>query len=143
MGSATGDTGVSSEALNQQQARALHHTLAPGSQNWRNNSGAFQDDKGRWIRYGLANDSKKLNSEIKSSDLIGITPTIIEPWMVGYSLGVFTAMEIKEPGWHLTPGDKRGQAQSRFHDLVRQACGFAGFVTDPAQDVPRIIKPWG
>lgn len=34
--------------------------------------------------------------------------------------------------------DKRGQAQAKFHQIVKDACGFAGFVTDPS-DVYRII----
>ena len=127
---------MSSEAVNQQQARLVMARL--GAQCWRNNSGACTDDTGRLIRYGLGNDSAQLNAEIKSSDLIGIVPTLIQPHMVGYHLGVFAALEVKPSGWHLTPGDKRGQAQAKFHRIVRDACGFAGFVTDPA-DVYRII----
>ena len=109
-----------------------------GALAFRNNSGACTDETGRLIRYGLGNDSAQLNAEIKSSDLIGCTPTLIQPHMVGYYLGVFTALEVKPSGWHLTPGDKRGQAQAKFHRIVREACGFAGFVTDPS-DVYRII----
>lgn len=127
---------MSSETVVQQQARLAMARL--GAQIWRNNSGACTDDTGRLIRYGLGNDSAQLNAEIKSSDLIGCTPTLIQPHMVGYHLGVFTALEIKPSGWHQTPGDKRALAQARFHDIVRQACGFAGFVTDPA-DIDRII----
>lgn len=127
---------MSSEAVVQQQARLIMARL--GAQCWRNNSGACTDDTGRLIRYGLGNDSAQVNAVIKSSDLIGIVPVQIQPHMVGYYLGVFTALEVKKPGWHLTPGDKRGQAQARFHQIVRDACGFAGFVSDPS-DVYRII----
>lgn len=127
---------MSSEAVVQQQARLIMARL--GAQCWRNNSGACTDDTGRLIRYGLGNDSAQVNAVIKSSDLIGIVPVQIQPHMVGYHLGVFTALEVKKPGWHLTPGDKRGQAQARFHQIVRDACGFAGFVSDPS-DVYRII----
>ena len=37
---------------------------------WRNNSGAFENKAGRWVRYGLANDSQRVNNLLKSSDLI-------------------------------------------------------------------------
>lgn len=121
-----------------QQLTRVRHCEVTGGQIWRNNSGACTDDTGRLVRYGLGNDSAQLNAVIKSSDLIGITPTLITPAMVGYTLGVFTAYEIKPSGWHQTPGDKRASAQARFHDIVRAACGYAGFVTSP-DDILRII----
>ena len=100
---------------------------------WRNNSGACMDQTGRMIRYGLGNDSAQLNRAIKSSDLIGVVPVKITPDMVGQTLGVFAAVECKKPGWHLTPGDQRGQAQDKFIQLVRSVGGVGGFVSDPAQ----------
>lgn len=126
---------MASETVNQQQVRLLHCQLTNG-QIWRNNSGAGRiiDDNGneRMIRWGLANESAQSNAEIKSSDLIGITPVQAyvegKGWLI---LGVFTAYEIKPSGWHQTPGDKRALAQAKFHDIVRSAGGFAGFVTDP------------
>lgn len=128
------------EATVQSLSRQEHLELTGGhGQMWRNNSGACTDETGRLIRYGLGNDSAQLNRKVKSSDLIGITPTLITQDMVGYYMGVFTALEIKRPGWHLTPGDERGQAQAKFHDLVRAACGYAGFVTHP-DDVRGIIR---
>lgn len=126
---------MSSESVVQQRTRLEHAQIGPV---WRNNSGACTDETGRLIRYGLGNESAELNAHIKSSDLIAITPTLIQPHMVGYYLGVFTAYEVKPSGWHLTPGDKRGNAQARFHEIVRASCGYAGFVTDPA-DIHRII----
>jgi len=129
---------MASESLTQQQTRQVFIEATMG-QMWRNNSGAYQDEYGNFIRYGLCNESEQQNKKFKSSDLIGITPTLITGDMVGYYLGVFTALEIKKPGWHLTPGDKRGQAQANFHRLVKDACGFAGFVTDP-QDALRIVR---
>jgi hypothetical protein len=126
-----------SEAWVAQQAQLQHVRLCNGPV-FRNNNGACTDETGRLIRYGLGNISKQMNDEIKSSDYIAITPTLILPHMVGYSLGVFTAYETKPEGWRLTPGDKRGNAQAKFHQIVRDACGFAGFVTGP-DDVARII----
>ena len=141
---------MASEAAVQQHVR-VEHCKATNGQIWRNNVGACTDDTGRMIRYGLGNDSAQLNAEIKSSDLIGITPTLITPDMVGYWLGVFTAYEVKPSGWRMpTPiagrafkdqpdATKRALAQQRFHDIVRAACGYAGFVTDP-RDIYGIIR---
>lgn len=131
---------MASEAAVQQHVRLAFADIGPM---WRNNSGACTDQTGRLIRYGLGNDSAQLNKEIKSSDLIGITPTLIQPHMVGYWLGVFTALEVKPSGWTFpAPTNKeehaRASAQAKFHDIVRQSCGYAGFVTDPA-DIARII----
>lgn len=106
---------------------------------WRNNSGACKDETGRMIRYGLGNDSQKVNAHCKSSDLIGVTPLFVMPHHVGTVIGVFTAVEVKAPGWHMRPSDDRALAQSRFHDIVRAAGGYAGFATAPA-DLRRIVK---
>lgn len=107
---------------------------------WRNNSGAFKDDTGRLIRFGLGHESAATNAEMKSSDYIGITPVVaylasLQRWA---TLGVFTALEMKPGGWKLNPSDKRGHAQANFHRIVREAGGFAGFVTDP-KDVHKYI----
>jgi hypothetical protein len=106
--------------------------LAAGETNvfvQRNNVGACYDDTGRMIRYGLINETPAMNTEYKSSDFIGILPRLITPDMVGYMIGQYLAVETKATGWHLTPGDKRGQAQLRYHELVRRYGGIAGFVT--------------
>ncbi len=108
---------------------------------WRNNVGACEDKTGRQIRYGLANDSAKMGRHIKSSDLIGIRPLVAWVPDVGWrTLGVFTAIEVKRPGWHMTPGDERAAAQARFHDIVRASGGLAGFATS-TDDIARIIAP--
>jgi hypothetical protein len=97
---------------------------------WRNNSGACEDKTGRVIRYGLCNDSKDVNANLKSSDLIGIRPMVVTSEWVGHTVGVFAAIECKESGWKLRPGDARGQAQQRFISLVQNNGGFAGFATN-------------
>jgi hypothetical protein len=119
---------MTTEAVVQQQVRLA--MARAGAQLWRNNVGCATDDTGRLIRYGICNDSAQLNATLKSSDLLGITPVTVTPEMVGMTIGVFTALECKRPGWHLTPGDQRGQAQKRFIDLVRGVGGVGGFVTD-------------
>lgn len=100
---------------------------------WRNNSGAAQDATGRLVRYGLANESAAENEVYKSADLVGVTPVVITPDMVGKTIGVFTGFETKKSGWHLTPGDKRAQAQANWGKLVTDRGGFFGFVNDPEQ----------
>lgn len=113
-----------SEASVQQDIR-----LAASRRNaylWRNNSGAFQDERGNWIRYGLANDSKRLNEELKSSDLIGFTPVVITPDMVGKVVAIFTAIEVKPGGWNGVRS-AREKAQDRFIQLVRAFGARAGF----------------
>lgn len=98
---------------------------------WRNNVGSLPDNKtGRWVRYGLANDSEKMNRRIKSSDLVGIWPTIVTPDMVGSTIGRFLAIECKRPGWTYT-GKGRESAQKRFIDLVNSLGGL-GFFIDSA-----------
>jgi hypothetical protein len=106
---------------------------------WRNNSGAFQDETGRWVRYGLCNESAQQSAIIKSSDLIGITPVMITPDMVGQVIGVFTAIETKPTDWRLIPSDDRGLAQKKFHDIVKKAGGFAGFASTIEQ-FRKIVK---
>ena len=71
--------------------------------------------------------SPALNARWKSSDLIGILPVLVQPSHVGQTLGVFLAVETKKPGWRLTPGDKRGQAQAAFLQSVRGFGGVGGF----------------
>lgn len=94
----------------------------------RNNSGAFYDSRGIPVRYGLGNTSKDFNTRFKSSDLIGITPVVITPEMVGQTIGVFTAIEVKKPGWKRSLTDKREQAQANFIEWVKSKGAFAGFV---------------
>lgn len=95
---------------------------------WRNNNGAVTevDEHGgqRHVRFGLGNDSKKINDVFKSSDLIGITPVT---WH-GRCFGVFTAVEVKKPGWS-SPRNERDRAQKNFLDTVARYGGIATFAT--------------
>lgn len=106
----------------------------------RNNVGACEDATGRFIRYGLMNESIKQNKEIKSSDYIGITPTWCFVDGIGWGyLGVFTALETKASGWKFSAADERAVAQDKFHQIVRGYGGYAGFVTGPG-DLQRICR---
>lgn len=105
----------------------------------RNNSGAMQDDTGRVVRFGLGNDSARLNKVFKSSDLIGLTQLVIQPHHVGQCVGVFTAVECKALGWKGPhPSNEREQAQLNFINSVIAHGGYAGFATC-VEDYNRII----
>lgn len=94
----------------------------------RNNSGAFKDETGRLVRYGLGNDSIARNENIKSSDLIGFTKIVVTPDMVGKMIAVITAIEVKKEDWKPDKKlDKREQAQKKFLDWISTNCGIAFF----------------
>lgn len=116
------------EAELEQQMKAF--AIYDGCWLLRNNSGALPDINGRIVRYGLGNDSSTWNKKFKSSDEIGITELIVTPDMLGKKLGVFTAIEVKKPGWKYT-GKEREVAQLNFHEWVKARGGFAGFVSTP------------
>lgn len=111
-----------------------------GDMLWRNNVGATPSKEvctcsfcGRKttirrtpVRYGLANDSAKLNEFIKSADLIGITRKVITPQDVGQIVGQFTSIEVKPDGWKYT-GAGREKAQRNWLDLVNNMSGLAVF----------------
>lgn len=99
-----------------------------GMRLWRNNVGSLQDASGRWVRFGLANDSRTVNSALKSGDLIGINPVVITPAMVGATIGQFVSYEVKRPGW-VYSGTEREEAQARWCALVNMMGGYARFST--------------
>lgn len=98
-----------------------------GTQLMRNNSGAFKDAEGRWIYFGLGNISKKHSEHIKSSDLVGFTRVTITQDMVGKTLAVLTAVEVKASDWKPSAKDKRYHAQNAFLNWVANAGGIAFF----------------
>lgn len=110
------------------QAKVRLEASRLGGRLWRNNVGATMDERGNFIRYGLANDSKQMNEVIKSSDLIGIRPILITPQLVGCTIGQFMAREIKEPTWNYS-ATKREQAQLKFLELIKSMGGDASFAT--------------
>ena len=118
---------MTSESEVQQQIRL--EAARRGTPLLRNNSGACRDDTGRMIRYGLGNDSARLNKEFKSSDLIGIWPRLITQEMVGQTIGQFFAVEVKPPGWKQRPGDARAAAQLNFGRWAADHGGIFTFAT--------------
>lgn len=115
-----------SEAATQQQIRI--DEAKQGVLLWRNNCGATFDESGRMIRYGLANDSPAMNKKTKSSDLIGITPRVIIPADIGCTVGVFTSIEVKRPGWKFKGTDAE-QAQFAWIRLIVSKGGIGKFST--------------
>lgn len=77
---------------------------------WRNNVGALKDERGRLVRFGLANETKALNERIKSADYIGIHRRVVTLEDVGRVIGQFVSIETKAEGWKYT-GSAREKAQ--------------------------------
>jgi len=90
-----------------------------GCRLFRNNSGAYQDKRGQWIKYGVASPG--------GSDLIGWAPLIITEQMVGQQVAVFFAVEVKS---------NRGIAskeQTQFIKVVNESGGIAGLAKSPEE----------
>lgn len=94
---------------------------------WRNNSGVLEDRRGVPVRFGLGNESARINKVFKSADLIGIAPD-----------GRFVAIECKAPDW-IGPRNERERAQAAFLALVKQQGGYAGFARN-MDDLTHILK---
>jgi hypothetical protein len=112
------------------QAEVRMEASRKGMRVFRNNVGALQDPTGRWLRFGLANDSKALNQQMKSGDLIGIRPITILPAHVGHKFGLFCSYEIKAPGWTYsnTPHEL---AQANWAHIITSMGGDARFISQP------------
>jgi hypothetical protein len=95
---------------------------------WRNNVGVLKDDKGRPVRYGLANDSAAVNRSIKSADLIGCRPLLITPEHVGRVIGQLVSRECKAMDW-VYHGTDRERAQLKWATLLLELGADAGFAT--------------
>lgn len=113
---------------------------------FRNNSGAFKDETGRLVRFGLGNESKKLNDLYKFGDYIGSATVMITQEMVGKTVAVFTNLEVKPDGDRsktllkaMNAPNSREAAQLRAIELTRNFGGISGFVTN-ADEVNTLFK---
>lgn len=116
-----------------------------GVYSWRNNVGATPSEiecpacRHRWAqvptRYGLANESRGLNENFKSHDLILAIPMVITPEMVGHTVARFGSLEVKRPGWTFT-GQGRERGQANWGNLVNRLGGFAEFTS--GEDLPAL-----
>jgi hypothetical protein len=123
-----GARGLSEAAV---QANVRLEASRKGLRVFRNNVGVLEDRRGVPVRYGLANDSKTVNTSLKSGDLIGLRPVVITPAHVGQTIGQFVSRECKRADWRHRPADEHEQAQLRWALLVLSLGGDAAFATGP------------
>ena len=109
------------------QAKVRLAASAAGWALWRNNVGVLLDSRGIPVRYGLANDSKAVNGQFKSGDLIGIRPVVVTADMVGSCIGQFVSRECKREGWKYRESDPHERAQERWKEMVNFYGGDAAF----------------
>jgi hypothetical protein len=112
-----------------QQRIRLAVGALPGFRLWRNNSGKLPDPRtGRWVQFGVASPG--------GSDLIGYRSVTITPDMVGSTVAVFTAVEIKTATGRATP------AQRQFIDHIRRAGGISGVVRSTQEALRIATEPF-
>lgn len=85
-----------------------------GSIPFRNNIGAYKDNRGNYIRYGVGDKG--------GSDLICATQIEITPEMVGKKVAVFTGVEVKTAKGRIRP------EQVNFIDTLVSIGAIAGVV---------------
>jgi hypothetical protein len=90
---------------------------------WRNNTGRLRDERGQLVTFGLCPGS---------ADLIGYRSVTVTPDMVGETLAVFAAVEVKAERGRPTP------EQSAFIEHIRAAGGLAG-VARSVEDAEQIL----
>lgn len=110
------------------QTRIRLEASKKGCRLWRNNVGAFDArfPPSPGTRWGLCNETKAMNENIKSSDLIGVRPLLITQNHVGGIVGQFIAREVKAANWSYS-GTQREEAQLNFLNLVASMGGDAAF----------------
>lgn len=90
---------------------------------WRNNVGALKDENGRLVRYGPCKGS---------SDIIGIKSVKVTPAMVGGTVGIFCALEVK------TPTGRPTKAQLQFIKAIKDAGGIAEVVRSEEEAISAV-----
>lgn len=113
-----------------QQSLVTLEAARAGVRLFRNNSGAFKDDSGRMVRFGLGNVSKQVNDTFKSPDLVGWRSRIITADMVGSKIAQTVLREMKPEDWQFS-GDAHETAQLNFLNLGIADGADARFCTGP------------
>ena len=85
---------------------------------WRNSKGGARQGN-RFHQYGLLAPG--------SSDLVGYTSVTITPAMIGQTVALFTAIEVKAPGGRVEPD------QRHFVDRIISAGGVGGIAHSEAE----------
>jgi hypothetical protein len=96
----------------------------------RNNVGGLKDSTGRFVAYGLGSHGGKVLRG--PSDLIGWRTITITPDMVGQTLAVFAAVEVKDRA-------KATPEQEQFIAQVQAAGGLAG-VAHSVEEARAILR---
>lgn len=94
---------------------------------WRNNVGQYRKENGAVIRYGVCNPG--------GSDYIGFKSIEITPSMVGCTVAVFAAVEVKAPRDTISP------EQAKFLHAVRMAGGIV-IVARSADQAAAELADW-
>jgi hypothetical protein len=114
-------------ALSKRNAKIFRNNVGLGWQgkSYRRPSGDIVIENPRPLHAGLC---------VGSSDLIGWRSVVVTPDMVGKTVAIFTAVEVKQPK------KKPTEAQRNFINVVLEAGGYAGVATseDEALDILRI-----
>jgi hypothetical protein len=116
----------SSQSEGAVQADVRLEAAAKGIHLFRNNVGVLQDKDGRPVRYGLANDSSKLNKLVKSGDLIGWRRVRIDQSHLGTVIAQFVSVECKRADWTYS-GNEHEAAQLAWIKLINANGGDAKF----------------
>lgn len=96
---------------------------------FRNNRGAFKDKRGVWVKYGIGGDG--------GSDLIGFKRVKITQAMVGKSIAIFTACEVKKPNSRTDP--QRLRDQIKFISSINNAGGI-GMMVDNVEEFINAVR---
>jgi hypothetical protein len=113
-----------------------------GCRLYKNNTGVAYNSENRPVFFGLGNEGKKGDDDIRTPDWIGWRNTIITQEMVGKSLPIFVAIDAKKVGFKQKiqyPVSSREHGQQKFFNIVDRFNGINGFAAT-AEDVDRIIN---
>lgn len=107
-----------------------------GCRMFKNNSGVAYTQNDRPVFFGLGNEGKKSDGDIRTPDDVGWTKVTITPEMVGKQVAVFTAIDSKKLGFTVKSNynpKSREYGQNKFFEIVKNAGGIAGFASCPEQ----------